>query len=59
MNSKEKINIKPTYLEVVEKIRELCSTDKDFTEKTKDLIVFIGKVDEEKEVLFKEYWCNT
>ena len=45
---------------IVEKIKELCATEKDFTEKTRDLISFIGKIDVEKEVYYlKKYWSYT
>ena len=57
---KTEIGIKPSYLEIVEKIKELCATEKDFTEKTRDLISFIGKIDVEKEVYYlKKYWSYT
>ena len=57
---KKEIGIKPSYLEIVEKIKELCATEKDFTEKTRDLISFIGKIDVEKEVYYlKKYWSYT
>lgn len=44
--------LNPSYSEIVAKIKELCSSDKDFTEKTKELISFIGDMNKEKEIYY-------
>jgi hypothetical protein len=52
MESKAKLSINPSYKEIVERIKELCGTEKDFTQKTQDLIDYIGEVDIDKEIYY-------
>lgn len=42
------------YPNIIKKIKELCSLDKNFTTKINDLIFFVGKVDIEKEIYYLE-----